>query len=450
MKKTLLAVAISAVFVSGASFAVTTHAKKARKEKAAKQTKIAKIAVVEVPVVTSSVIGRRSAFDGSDLLVNTSSYNEDLGLLQQNQKFNTNKTDENRPGITLGGALEAGFNHNSVKPYSGDSTTTSDINLNRAELDVVGHASPWATGLLAFEVLPPATYSSAAANSHIQSAAFVDKAFVTIGNLDRAPVYFSLGQMVLPFGNYHTSMIDNPLTKQMGELKQRAALIGVSSHGFSAQVYGFNGKIKQSASGVSSNDVSDYGVNADYHRDFGRDGMFKVGAGYLSSFYNTALGNTTVVNSFASTAALPKKIPGANVNALISMNHISLFGNYTMATASDVNILAFGSNSNLTAAKPTAYNVEANYSFNLPNGKPVTLGASYGATSKALAFGLAKSSVAGVVSTSWWKNTVEGLEYRHNTGYAEKDQTVVAGVAMPSASVVKTDNAIIAQVGLYF
>ena len=45
------------------------------------------------------------------------------------------------------------------------------------------------------------------------SRLFLQRAFFTIGNLDTSPIYFSMGQMFVPFGDYTTYQLSNPVTK---------------------------------------------------------------------------------------------------------------------------------------------------------------------------------------------------------------------------------------------
>ena len=49
--------------------------------------------------------------------------------------------------------------------------------------------------------------------------------------------------------------------------------------------------------------------------------------------------------------------------------------------------------------------------------KPASIGAGYQWTSQALALNLPLSRVSAVFNLSYWKDTIESIEYRHDTDY---------------------------------
>src|SRR5207302_1651133 len=87
----------------------------------------------------------RSAFDASDLIVNLSTMNEDLRILEQQQRLRNElgvALSEWRPRLDIGGKLEGVVVNNN--PFTGDSVT--DIDIASAELDFLAEVSPWAFG----------------------------------------------------------------------------------------------------------------------------------------------------------------------------------------------------------------------------------------------------------------------------------------------------------------
>ena len=101
-------------------------------------------------IVTSPALGvRRSAEDGSDLMVNLSSMNEDLKLLQLRQKMDNYAVKNNisipgRPIIALSGSIGGEMSYARTR----DQSKKFNMNLSRAELDVIGEASPWVTAAM--------------------------------------------------------------------------------------------------------------------------------------------------------------------------------------------------------------------------------------------------------------------------------------------------------------
>ena len=105
-------------------------------------------------VTTSPYLGLRSAFDASDLVVNISTMNEDLRLLQQRETIEQAYRDahlapfaSDRPILELSGTLEAQGIYQDT--YVGPSTT--DIDLTKAEIDFLSYISPWVLGIMTID-----------------------------------------------------------------------------------------------------------------------------------------------------------------------------------------------------------------------------------------------------------------------------------------------------------
>src|SRR3990167_9219167 len=156
-------------------------------------------------VMTTPLLGLQSAYEPYDLLYQVSSMNQDLLLLQRNDYLqlaleSLGGTADKRPLVILSGGLEA------QALYTGayDRDSTGDINLSAAELDVWFIASRWAQGFLSIDYnsAPPIT-GSRVTNSQL----YLARGFITIGNLNITPFYFTAGQMYVPFGRYYSAML---------------------------------------------------------------------------------------------------------------------------------------------------------------------------------------------------------------------------------------------------
>ena len=103
-------------------------------------------------------------------------------------------------------------------------------------------------------------------------------------------------------------------------------------------------------------------------------------------------------------------------------------------------------------ALPAALHTEIDYTWH--TGKlPWTLGVAYGQTWEALALNLPKNSYWVLLSTSIWKGTIEGIEYRHDVNYpiqAGNSASGAGGLPVPSANVGGTRNLVTFQIGVYF
>ena len=81
-----------------------------------------------------------------------------------------------------------------------------------------------------------------------------------IYNPDVAPVFFTGGQIYVPFGVYDTNLVSDPLTLEIGETRETAALLGFEYAGVGGSVYGFNGDHKLNG----DNRIGSWGANLSY------------------------------------------------------------------------------------------------------------------------------------------------------------------------------------------
>ena len=215
-----------------------------------------------VTVTTTPFLGRRTDFDGDDLLYNVSSNNEDLRLLEQKAKLDTVMHEHgyslDRPILQVSGAIEGeGFSQSGF-----NTNTSSGINLSTAELNFNAIASSWASAYmsLSYNGAPVST-----GNREPNSTIFLSRGFATIGNLNKFPVYFTAGLMYAPFGRYANALIDTPLTESLFKIRTPAALLGYSHNGLRASVYGYSGS--QTSGGQPI--FKQWGVDSGYKYKFG-------------------------------------------------------------------------------------------------------------------------------------------------------------------------------------
>ena len=192
-------------------------------------------------VVTSPYFGPQPQFGGSDTLVTQSDVNKDLVLLQMrqqidNQLFKAGEPMQDYSVIALSGELEG----SAMTTRNYTRSHTSDLNLTDAELDVAALVYPWMLGYATFlyddTPLPAAADGSGRRQNNSNLA--LEQGFMTVGNLNRSPLYFSLGQLYAPFGQYTTYMYSAPLTRMIGRSRLRTAVLGynnTTNQGFLAQ-----------------------------------------------------------------------------------------------------------------------------------------------------------------------------------------------------------------------
>lgn len=408
-----------------------------------------------VSVTSSPYMGLRSAYDGSDLLVNISSMNEDLRLLQQRQKLENQVASAgispdavDRPLIELSGAIEGQGVYN--KPYQG--TSNNSIALSRAEFDLLSYISPWVTGFMSVK------YDASALPANIQgsgqraanSRMYLNRGFMTIGNLNKAPVYLSLGLMNAPFGRYFSEMLTNPPTQTFGQTRDPMALLGFYKDGIYAEGYAFQGDANTSS---NNNGINNGGVNVGYKYDNGTD-VVNVGAGAINDIADSLGMQKTGAPSMnfqgfgfsSGTETLVHLVPAVDVHGRLTLNKLTLYSEYITATRSfDPMDLSYNNNS---GAKPSALHLEGDYNFNMFNW-PSVFTLAYGHSWQALGVNIPKDSYIAEVTTSIWKDTIESIEFRHDQNYPTSDTSGGSGFPV-LASTGGSQNTVTLQAGVYF
>lgn len=120
--------------------------------------------------------------------------------------------------------------------FSGKSVDA--LKLNTAELDLEIQVNPWALGSFVVQYVdgtglrPGSGVPSAAAVANAVDRVTLDRAFFTLGDLQRFPVYLRVGRQSLPFGSgagvsrADTLSVDSPLTVEAFEMKKNAIGFG--------------------------------------------------------------------------------------------------------------------------------------------------------------------------------------------------------------------------------
>ncbi len=448
MKNKLIAVAACAVFFSGSAFAEGAVKKASSKAKGetvnsrtmtlerkveALQNKLdamekseqktandlgmlAEMYAHGPAVVTSPALGvRRSADNAKDLMVNLPSINEDLVLLKLRQKMDNYATEHGipipeRPIIAVSGYVEGKVEYK--QKYQ--RTKRTDVDLSGAELDVIGEASPWATAAMIV------TYNNSNPddiNRVKDSKIKLDRGFLTIGQLNKFPLYLTVGQVFAPFGTYSSYMLTDTSTKKIGRVKDRMLIAGYSVGdtwgSVNAQVYGFPGETKV----ADHNFFQHTGFNLSYEYLLEKFN-FSLGASIIGNIAESEGMQDNVFAKTDGTESITSKVCGLDVRAKVGYDMFTLLAEYTGATKKfDAADLSFNSQ----GAKPRAFNIEGAVEFNI-YGKPNTFAIGYGRTWQALALNLPKHDLFAMYNVSLIKNTILSFEYRHDINYNWGDE----------------------------
>ncbi|STX27619.1 coiled-coil protein [Legionella beliardensis] len=408
--------------------------------------------IAGTPVVTSPYLGDRPAFDGSDYIVNISSINRDIRLMQQRRRLfrayeGIGYPAPNVPILAISGKTEpvAVFN----RPQMGNSQ--GDFNLGSSELDVAAilNRDVEAFISIAYDESPPLV------GPRVSNSVFnLNLGFVNIGDLDKSPFYLTAGQLFAPYGRFASSMISAPLTMTLARIKTRPVILGYKSQndpGPYAAVYGFVTDTTLGHDGVG-------GVNLGYVFGSG-DIIGDIGGGLVGSLadsqgmQNNGSPPLTTFGGFGSPTngtEQVRKIPGINLHGNVSFDRYSLTAEWVGASrAFRAQDLSF----NGKGAKPQAIQLEGGMTFRAFD-KPASLAAGYQWSNDALALNLPKHRVSGVFNISIWKDTVESLEYRHDIDYGAN--TYANGAAPPgiinanTLGTGRSSDTVVAQIGVYF
>ena len=235
----------------------------------------------------------------------------------------------------------------------------------------------------------------------------VDEGYIYLGNTEFFPVYFQVGKLYVPFGNFESNMISDPLTLELGETRESAAVFGFESHGFYGAAYAFNGDVDEKG---DDNEIKCYGFNAGYafeKDDFSLD----LGAGWI--------------NSIAASDNLADMLPGEiedyvggwTAHAIINWKNFALIGEYLAATndfeAGEMDWKDGG-------AEPEAWNLEAAYTFAVA-GHETVFALAWQGTDEALALELPEDRYMGTLSVGIIDGLTFSLEYAHDEDYGKSD-----------------------------
>ncbi len=407
--------------------------------------------IAGTPVISSPYLGSRPAFDGSDYIVNISSINRDIRLMQQRRRLydayrSIGYPIPERPIIAISGKTEPIGMINSN--YMGN--TISDFDLGASELAVAAalNQNVEAYVSIAYDESPPEI------GPRIDNSAFsLNLGFVNIGNLDKTPFYFTAGQLYVPFGRYSSSMISAPLTMNMARTKTRPFILGYKSQedtGPFVATYLYRSDTTLGKSGVG-------GVNLGYAYELG-EAHGELGASFISSINDAAGMQNTAPNpgTFGGFGSLlhgneaVRKTPAIDFYGNLGIDRFNFSAEWVTVTeafrAQDLSFNGYG-------AKPQALQTEIGMTFKTFN-KPSSIGVGYQWSKDALALNLPHQRLIGVFNISIWKDTVESLEYRHDMDYGAyqfaNGAAPTGGFNAPTIGTGKSADTVSAQIGVYF
>lgn len=382
-------------------------------------------------VVTSPFFGGEPNYSGFDLLTNMPSINEDASLLRVRKQVEDFYTKYNipmpqRPILAISGEVEGIATYANSKDFYTDKSN-STFDLNTAKLEFFGEISKWISAVigLSYDHTPP-NFGARVTNSRI----YLDRGYLTVGNFNTFPVYFSVGQFYVPFGVYSSNLISSPITETLFKTRSRAALLGIRDGGFYAAVYGFQGDTYHPSSRGNG------GANIGYaYTSPDNKLIVDVGGGYMINvtdslgmqdtsnnlFHQAAAGTEGPFGGYAYdpgnkgvTEHIHDSVNAYDAHFSLTYDAFNIFSEFISTLKQfNVNDLMY----NGRGARPQAFDIEANYNFNAWS-KPSYFSIGYDRSWQALALNVPWQSYFAILGTSLFKSTVQSIEYRHDINYS--------------------------------
>lgn len=166
-------------------------------------------------------------------------------------------------------------------------TSVSEAVIHSAQLGFTASMGNWVTANMEMLFDPEQSFGSGINTDIARNQVHVRKAYVLLGNLDRAPYYFSLGKMAVPFGLTDTV---NPFTAStvwhaFGGLANGATL-GYARGAFNMSFMAIEGGAQYRAANTPVNGtnvpskLNNHAVDINYTIDLGQDRKLLAGASY--------------------------------------------------------------------------------------------------------------------------------------------------------------------------
>ncbi len=381
-------------------------------------------------VGTSPYPGVRSTYAGNHLMAQLSQINQDLDLLighdRVEEYYKSQGYTVTNPHVMLSGKVEGtGF---IAEDASG--RPRSSIGLTGAELDIL-IAYKAITG---FMVIQYQNFPNPVINNRITTNdLFLDVAFVTIGDLNVFPMYTTIGQTFVPYGQYNSyNGFNDPLTEILFRVLAQDATIGYYDKRFLGQFFFLQGD----SHADSGNNINNFGVNLGVHFNPGiTKNLFQVsfirniadGLGFQLGFANPNNTNT-----------LKHVVPGINFNGSTQIGeHVFFVYEFNSALRPfAVQDAGFSTNGGRTfkGARPLAFDVEGSYQFNIGE-HPTGISLGFSETFESLGFNVPKWRLDLTFATYIFKGALLSIEYMHNKLYDKNDIAIGQVALQPGGGV---------------
>lgn len=261
----------------------------------------------------------------------------------------------------------------------------------------------------------------------------VDEGFILLDGKDVLPLYLKAGEIYVPFGNFESHMISDPLTLELGETRETAVQAGFEVNGFYGSVYAFNGDIDKDG---DDSHIDNYGADAGYAMATDSFNM-DIGVSWINNIADSG-GYRDRVDEEAEEAeamgfafAFRDYVPGIGAHAIFNVGPAILIGEYVALleepewNLSDMvpgSLAALGLGPVYKGKKISAWNIELGYTIEL-YGKETSLAIAFQGTKDAENW-LPEKRYMGSIGVCIFNGTTLALEYLHDE-FETDDETDV-------------------------
>lgn len=295
--------------------------------------------------------------------------------------------------VSLSGSIEGDYKLSQAK----DGANTSKFILDTVELIMDVQLTDWATGKIVIDY-----------DGDDDDRFYLDEANITLGKTEDIPFFLTAGKIFVPFGDFSTNMIQDPLTQTLGEINPKGVIVGYEALGLTAAVFSYNGMDE----GDDDNDtINGFGASLGYAYEQ-EDGGFNVGIAWVSNIGDSST-ITDVINDNGFDS-ISEEVAGINLNIGGQYKAFSAIAEYTAALDSfDASEVPYGTG----AAEPKALNTELAYSTSIME-KDTVFALGYQRSWEAYALDLPEHRYIASASMNIITGTTVSLEYYVDEFYA--------------------------------
>ncbi|MBW1764569.1 MAG: LbtU family siderophore porin [Deltaproteobacteria bacterium] len=290
--------------------------------------------------------------------------------------------------INIGGLLETGL---SIE--QGYEENSSDITLSTVEIGIDAELNDMVQGNIVMLWEEDDT-----------EQVIVDQASITVEDQGR---YLTAGRICLPFGSYESNMVSDPLTLEIGETYESAVMAGIGFTNLSMALYAFNGDTAEELN--SEDNIDHFGASIGYSMD-AQSMSAAVGIDYINSIMDTDGLSSAVIEMSGETGMAADYAAGAAIHSTISFGPLTIAAEYLTALDKYTDL------SGVTTMEPSAFTVEAGYSFQMA-GKRAVLSIGYQGTEDMSGM-LPEKRTLTCVSVEVKEGLNFGLEYARDEDYS--------------------------------